>query len=337
MEGNLIRRDWFRFYDELPQAVPAGWIAQSLDIALIAGEANDFSVCTTWRMIRGDYYLVDVFRDRLQYPDLRRKIASLAVQHGAQTILNENAGPGLTLLQDLHHTPPPGMPHPIGQKPNGSKADRVVAQSAKSGDYEAALRVQYAIAHARFLQGNRDGLEPELRHLVRSSAQVEANRQRFDHRNLHVVYGLLLTVLAQKPSSAETFLEGLAIAGRPASPSDSVVNRYHALAGGEPIGWRSVNAVDLLQASALFDADSTVLLLESGTASLVLFALRGGPGELDRRCHVELASPALVNALTGLLATAIEENDRITGQQKVYFKLPRCRGPLGGAWTDCQQ
>jgi hypothetical protein len=22
MEGNLIRRDWFRFYDELPQAVP---------------------------------------------------------------------------------------------------------------------------------------------------------------------------------------------------------------------------------------------------------------------------------------------------------------------------
>jgi predicted phage terminase large subunit-like protein len=130
MEGNLIRREWFRFYDELPQAVP-GWIAQSWDIALMTGEANDFSVCTTWRMIRGDYYLVDVFRDRLQYPDLRRKIASLAVQHGAQTILIENAGPGITLLQDLRHTPPPCMPHPIGQKPNGSKADRVVAQSAK--------------------------------------------------------------------------------------------------------------------------------------------------------------------------------------------------------------
>jgi predicted phage terminase large subunit-like protein len=97
----------------------------------MTGEANDFSVCTTWRMIRGDYYLVDVFRDRLQYPDLRRKIASLAVQYGAQTVLIENAGPGMTLLQDLHNTPPPGMPHPIGQKPNGSKADRVVAQSAK--------------------------------------------------------------------------------------------------------------------------------------------------------------------------------------------------------------
>jgi hypothetical protein len=75
LEGNLIRRDWFRFYDELPQAVPAGWIGQSWDIATMTGEANDFSVCTTWRMIRRDYYLADVFRDRLQYPDLRRKIA----------------------------------------------------------------------------------------------------------------------------------------------------------------------------------------------------------------------------------------------------------------------
>jgi hypothetical protein len=70
IEGNLIRRNWFRFYDELPQAAPAGWIAQSWDIATMTGETNDFSVCTTWHMIRGDYYLVDVFRDRLQYPDL---------------------------------------------------------------------------------------------------------------------------------------------------------------------------------------------------------------------------------------------------------------------------
>jgi predicted phage terminase large subunit-like protein len=37
----------------------------------------------------------------------------------------------MTLLQDLHHDTPAGMPHPIGQKPNGSKADRMVAHSAK--------------------------------------------------------------------------------------------------------------------------------------------------------------------------------------------------------------
>jgi phage terminase large subunit-like protein len=57
-------------------------------------------------MIKGDYYLIDVFRARLQYLDLRRKLASLAAQHGARTILIENAGPGMTLLQDLRHDPP---------------------------------------------------------------------------------------------------------------------------------------------------------------------------------------------------------------------------------------
>ena len=104
---------------------------QSWDIAMMTGDANDYSVCTTWRMIKSDYYLLDVFRGRLQYPDLRRKVASLAAKYGAETILIENAGPGMALLQDLRRDLPHGMARPIGQKPEGSKADRMVAQSAK--------------------------------------------------------------------------------------------------------------------------------------------------------------------------------------------------------------
>jgi predicted phage terminase large subunit-like protein len=131
LEGNLIRRDWFRSYDQLPPAAPADRVVQSWDVAMMTGEGNDFSVCTTWRMVGPDYYLIDVFRERLQYPDLRRKIAILAAKHGAQTILIENAGPGMPLLQDLRRELPAGMPYPIGRKPDGSKADRMVAQSAK--------------------------------------------------------------------------------------------------------------------------------------------------------------------------------------------------------------
>src|SRR5215470_13784250 len=98
---------------------------------MMTGDANDYSVCTTWRMIKADYYLIDVFRARLQYPALRRKIASLVVRYGAEAILIEKAGPGLTLLQDLRSDLPNGMTRPIGVKPEGSKADRMVAQSAK--------------------------------------------------------------------------------------------------------------------------------------------------------------------------------------------------------------
>jgi predicted phage terminase large subunit-like protein len=98
---------------------------------MMTGDANDYSVCTTWRIIKADYYLVDVFRARLQYPDLRRMVASLAAKHGAGTILIENAGPGMALLQDLWRDPPQAMTRPIGRKPEGSKVDRMVAQSAK--------------------------------------------------------------------------------------------------------------------------------------------------------------------------------------------------------------
>ena len=130
LEGNLIRRDWFRYYDQLPHG-SAKRIVQSWDIAMMTGDANDYSVCTTWWIIKADYYLVDVFRAKLQYPDLRRKLASLAAKHGASTILIENSGPGMALLQDLWRDLPRGMPRPIGRKPEASKVDRMAAQSAK--------------------------------------------------------------------------------------------------------------------------------------------------------------------------------------------------------------
>jgi predicted phage terminase large subunit-like protein len=130
LEGNLIRREWFRFYDEVP-APPVKRVVQSWDIAMATGTNNDYSVCTTWQIVKDDFYLVDLFRGRLEYPDLRRKVASLADKHRAQTILIENAGPGMALLQDLQRDKPPGMTRPVGHNPEGSKTDRMVAQSAK--------------------------------------------------------------------------------------------------------------------------------------------------------------------------------------------------------------
>jgi predicted phage terminase large subunit-like protein len=130
-EGNFIQRHWFRFVDRPPEQRPGDRVVQSWDVAMMTGEGNDYSVCTTWLMVGSDYYLIDVFRDRLSYPDLRRKVAALAARYGAERILIENAGPGTSLLQDLRRDPPPGMPYPIGQNPEGSKQYRMNAESAK--------------------------------------------------------------------------------------------------------------------------------------------------------------------------------------------------------------
>jgi predicted phage terminase large subunit-like protein len=131
VEGNIIRRSWFQAYDDLPAGSSTRRIVQSWDVAMATSDRNDYSACTTWLIHEKDAYLAHVYRGRLEYPQLRRKVVGLAAEHGATTILVENAGPGMNLLQDLSTTMPEGMTRPIGVKPEGSKVERMVAQSAK--------------------------------------------------------------------------------------------------------------------------------------------------------------------------------------------------------------
>jgi predicted phage terminase large subunit-like protein len=130
-EGNLIKRSWFPAYDALPAGPSATRIVQSWDVAMMTSGHNDYSACSTWLLHKNDAHLVHVYRGRLEYPDLRRKVIGLAAEHRATTVLIEDAGPGMNLLQDFRATMPSGMTRPIGVKPEGSKVDRMAAQSAK--------------------------------------------------------------------------------------------------------------------------------------------------------------------------------------------------------------
>ena len=115
----------------LPASPSRTRIVQSWDVAMMTGGQNDYSACTTWLTHKNDAYLLHVYRGRLEYPELRRKVIALATEHRATTVLIENAGPGMNLLQDLRAAMPQGMTRPIGVKPEGSKVDRMAAQSAK--------------------------------------------------------------------------------------------------------------------------------------------------------------------------------------------------------------
>jgi predicted phage terminase large subunit-like protein len=130
-EGNLVRREWFRYYDVPPSKTGRARVVQSWDVAVTTGESNDYSVCTTWLVAEARFYLTDVFRARLTYPDLRRKLINLAGDLSPETILIEEAGFGLNLLQDLQTDLPSHMTQPLGIKPVGTKLDRLVAQTAK--------------------------------------------------------------------------------------------------------------------------------------------------------------------------------------------------------------
>jgi phage terminase large subunit-like protein len=101
VSGNLVKREWLRFYN--PEELPRRFLrtVQSWDTASKTSELNDYSVCTTWGADLQNYYLIDVFRARLNYPDLKRAIIAQLEKFRPREIVIEDKSSGTQLIQDL--------------------------------------------------------------------------------------------------------------------------------------------------------------------------------------------------------------------------------------------
>ena len=100
-EGNSIRMEWFQTYDEPPARRNFTRVVQSWDTGMSAAPTSDFSVCTTWGFCGDKWYLLDVFRQRLDYPELRRAVERLHDQWKADRVIIEDAGAGKSVAQDI--------------------------------------------------------------------------------------------------------------------------------------------------------------------------------------------------------------------------------------------
>ncbi len=129
-DGEIFKWTWFNFYDEAPARGSGDQIVQSWDTASKVGELNDFSVCTTW-LVRGqEYYLLDVLRKRMIFPELRQAVIDQQRRWRANAVLVEDKVSGTPLLQDLRRPDPRGTVHAIGIEPEGDKVMRASLQSA---------------------------------------------------------------------------------------------------------------------------------------------------------------------------------------------------------------
>lgn len=129
LEGNIFRRGTFKFYDCLPHST-VGRTVQSWDTAQSGVSTADYSVCTTWRVYDQQYYLVDLLRKRLTYPELKKAAITQAALHKPNHVLIEDVGAGQSLRQDLVVERPPYCTNPIAIKPKMDKLARAAQHSA---------------------------------------------------------------------------------------------------------------------------------------------------------------------------------------------------------------
>ena len=131
--GAIVKPEWFRYYD--PIDLPTGFscVLQSWDTANKSGELNDYSVGSTWGATWDSYYLLSVFRRRLNYPDLKRAVLEQARQHHADVVLIEDRASGTQLIQDLQVEGLCGIR--AYKAPTGS--DKILRLYAQTAEFES--------------------------------------------------------------------------------------------------------------------------------------------------------------------------------------------------------
>ncbi len=122
--GNLFSRAWFEHRGDPPSVWKPGWLIQVLDAAWKTGVANDYSVIATWGFDGVYYYVVDVWRDKVEFPDLRRIAAEAYEWYRPSAMLVEDAAAGTAIIQEFRR----GSNIPVLAVPAlGSKESRAEA------------------------------------------------------------------------------------------------------------------------------------------------------------------------------------------------------------------
>lgn len=128
--GGMFKLEWLSYYHPHEFPTAQARIIQSWDTANKESEFADYSVCTTWKVYDDNYYLIDVYRARMDYPTLKQKVIQKAEEYKPDTILIEDKASGTQLIQELKNQ---GM-HKIKEyKP---KYDKIMRAHAQTGAFE---------------------------------------------------------------------------------------------------------------------------------------------------------------------------------------------------------
>ncbi|UZK65410.1 phage terminase large subunit family protein [Sphingomonas sp. M1-B02] len=132
-EGNLIRMDWFPTYEGEILPEDCEKVFQSWDTASSEEPTADFSVCTTWGYRERRFHLLDVFRARLAFPDLKKAVLRHQRRWQPDQVIIEDTGTGKSLWQEFRSS---GELRPQMWAVSGDKESRLIGVT---GQLEAGM------------------------------------------------------------------------------------------------------------------------------------------------------------------------------------------------------
>lgn len=97
--GGIVKLAWFVEFGVLP----SDYIncVFSWDTAQKENAGSDYSVCTVWLRTKKGHYLIDILREKMEYPRLRKAFESMYEKYKPDCILIEDKSSGQSLIQDF--------------------------------------------------------------------------------------------------------------------------------------------------------------------------------------------------------------------------------------------
>ena len=115
--GGLFKRHWWQRYKKSEFLLDkADLIIQFWDTAQKAGISNDCSVCATWAKTKTGFYLLDLWRGKVEAPQLKSTCIDLYAKMEPHAVVIEDKSSGSSLIQQLRQeTTIPVIPYNPGQ------------------------------------------------------------------------------------------------------------------------------------------------------------------------------------------------------------------------------
>lgn len=99
--NSIVKREWIKRYKDREEIEDITYVSQSWDTAISDNERSDYTVCITFARSKTAFYVLDIFRKKLNYTDIKKAIVENAKKWKAFSILIENKSSGQSLIQDL--------------------------------------------------------------------------------------------------------------------------------------------------------------------------------------------------------------------------------------------